>query len=301
MSGANRKKRSPGASIPRAAVPEPVVPKSAAPDTSATGVSVWAPRDEARPSAILRVSSLTKNFGGLRAIGNLSFDVRARSITAVIGPNGAGKTTLFNLISGFYKPDHGEIVFKDRRIDLLRAHEIPALGIARTFQNLSVYANMSVLENVMTGRHTLSTSGLFACSLGLRRCRREERDIEARAFDWLRFMNMETLAHRKVTEVPFESQRYVEITRAVAAEPDLILLDEPAAGLNVTETKNLVDAIYKIRELGITILIVEHDMDLVMEVSDRIVVLNFGEKVAEGPPKEIRKNERVIDVYLGKG
>jgi branched-chain amino acid transport system ATP-binding protein len=274
--------------------------------TQTSAPSVWAARDEvppggAPPGALLRVSSLTKNFGGLRAISNLSFDVRARSITAVIGPNGAGKTTLFNLISGHYKPDGGTIAFKDRRIDSLRAHEIPALGIARTFQNLSVFSNMSVLENVMAGRHTRSVSGLFACSLGLRGCRREEREIRARALHWLRFMNMEFLADKKVTEVPFESQRYVEITRAVAAEPELILLDEPAAGLNVTETKNLVDAIYKIRELGVTILIVEHDMDLVMEVSDRIVVLNFGEKVAEGPPREIRKNERVIDVYLGNG
>jgi branched-chain amino acid transport system ATP-binding protein len=270
------------------------------------GAAVWAAHDAAPPGAappgaILCAAELTKNFGGLRAISSLSFDVQGHSITAIIGPNGAGKTTLFNLISGLYKPDGGTITFKGRRIDLLRPHEIPALGIARTFQNLSVYANMSVLENVMAGRHVLSSSGLLSCSLGLRGCRREEREIRARALEWLRFMNLDALAGKKVTEIPFEGQRYVEITRAVAAEPELILLDEPAAGLNITETKNLVDAVYKIRELGVTILIVEHDMDLVMEVSDRIVVLNFGEKVAEGPPKEIRQDKRVIDVYLGKG
>ena len=255
---------------------------------------------ERAAAPILRVRNLSKRFGGLLAISGLSFDVREGSITAVIGPNGAGKTTLFNLISGLHKSDGGSIVFRDKRIDLMRPHEVPSLGIARTFQNLSLYSNMTVLENVMAGRYTLSSSGLFTCALGTSRYRNEEKRIREKAREWLGFMGIEGLAGRKVTEVPFESQRYVEIARAVAGEPDLILLDEPAAGLNITETQNLVHAVYKIRELGITVLIVEHDMDLVMEVSDTIVVLNFGEKIAEGPPREIRSDERVIAVYLGK-
>jgi len=250
--------------------------------------------------AILEVRALEKHFGGLRAIGDLAFDVPYRSITAIIGPNGAGKTTLFNLISGIHRADRGSILFKGKRIDTLRPHEIPCLGIARTFQNLSLFSNMSVLENVMTGRHALSSAGFFSCSLSFGRSRREEKEIRNKAREWLEFMNVGELSDRKVSEIPFEAQRYVEITRALAGEPELVLLDEPAAGLNITETRNLVDTIYKIRELGITVLIVEHDMDLVMEVSDRIVVLNFGEKIAEGTPRAVQRNEKVISVYLGK-
>jgi branched-chain amino acid transport system ATP-binding protein len=249
---------------------------------------------------ILTVQQISKSFGGLKAITDLSFAVREGSITAIIGPNGAGKTTLFNLISGLYRLDMGSILFKGKRIELLRPFLIPFQGIARTFQKLSVFTNMNVLENVMLGRYTLSSSGFFTCALNLRKYREEEKDIREKALFWLKFMNLEQIWNKRIREIPFEKQRLVEITRAITAEPELILLDEPAAGLNITETRNLINSIYKIRELGKTVLIVEHDMDLVMEISEKIVVLNFGQKIAEGPPREIQGDQRVISVYLGR-
>jgi branched-chain amino acid transport system ATP-binding protein len=258
-------------------------------------------RDKPESSEILKAVEISKSFGGLKAVSSLSFDVKSGSITAIIGPNGAGKTTVFNLISGLERLDSGMISFRNKRIDTLRPFNISYMGIARTFQNLRLFPNMNVLENVMMGRYTLSESGIFTCAFYNKKYREEERLIREKASWWLEFMNIYDLKDKKIQEIPFEKQRMVEITRAVASEPELMLLDEPAAGLNITETRNLSEIIYKIRELGITILIVEHDMDLVMEISDWIVVLNFGQKIAEGIPREIQRDERVIAVYLGKG
>ncbi|MCK5569490.1 MAG: ABC transporter ATP-binding protein, partial [Spirochaetes bacterium] len=183
---------------------------------------------------VLTAEKITKSFGGLKAISGLSFESAESSITSIIGPNGAGKTTLFNIISGLIRPDTGSITFKGKRVDALKPHEIPYLRIARTFQKLNIYSNMNVLENVMVGRHTLSASGFFTCAFNLRRYRKEEKEIREKSLYWMSFMNIEHLRDRKINTIPFEKQRIVEVTRALASEPELILLDEPAAGLNIT-------------------------------------------------------------------
>ena len=201
-------------------------------------------KDTPKNSEILKAVEISKSFGGLKAVSSLSFDVKSGSITAIIGPNGAGKTTVFNLISGLEKLDSGTISFRNKRIDTLRPFNISYMGIARTFQNLRLFSNMNVLENVMMGRYTLSESGIFTCAFYNKKYREEERLIREKASWWLEFMNIYDLRDKKIQEIPFEKQRMVEITRAVASEPELILLDEPAAGLNITETRNLSEIIY---------------------------------------------------------
>lgn len=249
---------------------------------------------------ILIVTGLEKSFGGLRAISGLDLSVPADKIQAVIGPNGAGKTTLFNLITGVVAPTRGDFLFSGKKLNGLKPHQIAAMGISRTFQNVELFAHMSVLENVMLGRHSHLQAGIFQAGLRLPRMRREERECRERAVAELQFMGLAEKAGLDALSLPLGEQKLLEIARALATEPRLLLLDEPAAGLNPRDTSLLSETILKIRERGITILLVEHDMNLVMEISDIVSVLNYGRKIAEGPPREIQSNREVIAAYLGE-
>jgi len=249
---------------------------------------------------VLRVQGLQKSFGGLRAIDSLDFAVAERQIKSIIGPNGAGKTTLFNLITGIFPPTRGTLEFKGKILNGLKTHDIACLGISRTFQNLELFGNMSALENVMVGRHSRTAAGLFSTGLRLPRMRQEERKIEEKAYAELLFMGLENKALWGATSLPLGEQKLLEIARALATEPKLLLLDEPASGLNIRETEKLSETILKIRERGITVIVVEHDMALVMEISDEVLVLNYGRKIAEGLPREIQRNREVIAAYLGE-
>ncbi len=250
--------------------------------------------------AILKINNLSKSFGGLKAINNVSFYLQEGVIKAVIGPNGAGKTTLFNLISGFLKPDNGSIIFRDTGIDGLDAHRIATLGIARTFQHIRLFPGMNVLENVMMGRHRFAKTGFLGSMFNMPWKRREEKEIKEKALHALEFVGIADLASKDAMELSYGQQRLVELARALALEPEILLLDEPAAGLNMRETAEMGILIERIRDKGVTVLIVEHDMTLIMKISDEIVVLSYGEKIAEDNPLSIQKNEEVIRVYLGE-
>ena len=249
---------------------------------------------------ILSVENLQKSFGGIQAIDSLDFSISQGQVKSVIGPNGAGKTTLFNLITGIYRPSDGILRFNGKILNGLKPYRIARLGISRTFQNLQLFANMTVLENVMVGRHSLTSAGLLSTGLRLSRMRREEKNIRKKALEELSFMGLETKPELEAVSLPLGEQKLLEIARALATSPRLLLLDEPAAGLNIRETEKLSQTILKIRDRGITIILVEHDMSLVMEISDEILVLNYGSKIAEGPPREIQRNREVIAAYLGE-
>jgi branched-chain amino acid transport system ATP-binding protein len=250
---------------------------------------------------ILETRGLNRFFGGLHAVKDVSFHVQSGAIQAVIGPNGAGKTTLFNLIAGTLMPHQGEVFFRGRAITAAKPHTVAALGIARTFQTTRLFGHMTVLENVMVGRHPRTRSGFVAGLLNLPHTWREHRQIERAARAILEDLGLSPCAHELAGNLPFGRQRLVEFARALATEPSLLLLDEPAAGLNIYETKVLATLITKIRDRGITCLVVEHDMSLVMDISDNVIVLDQGQKIAEGPPRAIQRNPDVIRVYLGDG
>jgi branched-chain amino acid transport system ATP-binding protein len=250
-------------------------------------------------SVLLETKNLHRSFGGVHAVKDVSFHVPTGAIKAVIGPNGAGKTTLFNLIAGTLAPHRGEVVFQGKPITGRKPHAVAALGIARTFQTTKLFSHMTVLENVMMGRHTRTRSGFLAGMLNLPWTWREHRQTEAKARAILDELGLSAHAGETAHNLPFGRQRLVEFARALATEPSLLLLDEPAAGLNIYETQELSQLILKIRNTGVTCLVVEHDMSLVMNISDEVVVLDQGQKIAEGPPSAIQRNPEVIRVYLG--
>ncbi len=248
---------------------------------------------------LLEVRKLHRSFGGLHAVNDVSFTVKKGSVKGIIGPNGAGKTTLFNLIAGATKADSGTIVFNEKPVHDKPCHEIARLGIMRTFQNIKLFSKMTCLENVMVGRHVKSKAGMAAGFLNTPATWREEKEIREIALAKMEILGIPHLADTDAQSLAFGQQRHVELARALAGEPRLLLLDEPAAGLNMQETEELGKTIAAIKDLGITILLVEHDMSLVMSVSDEINVLCFGQVIAQGSPRDIQKNPEVIRVYLG--
>ncbi len=250
-------------------------------------------------SVLLETKGLHRSFGGVHAVRDVSIQVLQGSIKAVIGPNGAGKTTLFNLIAGTIPPNRGEVAFRGRRITAWKPHAVAALGIARTFQTTKLFPHMTVLENVMVGRHPRTRCGFLSGMLNLPATWREDRETVARAQAIIEDLGLSSCAHETAANLPFGRQRLVEFARALATEPALLLLDEPAAGLNIYETKELAQLILKIRDRGVTCLIVEHDMSLVMDISDDVFVLDQGQKIAEGPPAAIQRHPDVIRIYLG--
>lgn len=249
---------------------------------------------------ILDAVQVSRSFGGLKAVDKVNFFIKDKEIAGLIGPNGAGKTTLFNLFTGHYQPTGGDIFLRDEKIGGLKPHQITEKGIARTFQNIRLFAGMSVLDNVLIGGHSRTNTGLLGAIFQRPRDKKEEKEAKEAALSLLSFVGLEAKRNELSQNLSYGEQRRLEIARALAADPKLLLLDEPAAGMNPQETMNLMQLISRIRdEMQKTILLIEHDMKVVMGISERIAVLNYGKKIAEGTPQEIQRDEAVIHAYLG--